>query len=156
VEKAQIGGPSVPVEIYGISGVPMAGDEFIVLGDEKAAKQVIEHRRDGQETGGFKERDRQFGRLFKRIKDGEIRSSTSLPRPTFRDLWKPFGFARQAEHGRGQGKNDPLGHGAITESDVMLASASGSHHHRVHVRANPRVVEIAEKEKVDIRYYDVI
>ncbi len=157
-KRLKLAGPSVPVEIYGISGVPMAGDEFIVLGDEKAAKQVIEHRKDmvkKQEVS--KKGIVSLDDLFKRIKDGEIKELNIVAKADVQGSMEALSDSL-AKQSTGEVKVRMIhsATGAITESDVMLAAASGAIIIGFNVRANPRVAEIAEKEKVDIRYYDVI
>jgi translation initiation factor IF-2 len=157
-KRLKSAGPSVPVEIYGISGVPMAGDEFIVLGDERAARQVIEHRKEmvkKQEVS--KKGIVSLDDLFKRIKDGEVKELNIVVKADVQGSMEALSdsLARLSTD-EVKVRMIHSATGAITESDVMLASASGAIVIGFNVRANPRVVEIAEKEKVDIRYYDVI
>jgi translation initiation factor IF-2 len=157
-KKMKSATPSVPVEIYGISGVPMAGDEFIVVQDEKTAKQVIDHRKAASRKHDVTRRGIvSLDDLFGKIKEGEV---------------KEFNIVLKADvQGSLEALSDSLeklstdevklkiihsAAGAITESDVMLASASNAVIIGFNVRANPRGAEVAEKEGVDIRYYDVI
>jgi len=150
--------PSMPVEVYGISGVPMAGDEFIVVPDEKTAKEVIEYRlTQSKKWEGEKRGIVSLDDLFQKIKEGEV---------------KELNLVLKADvQGSIEAISDSLGKlvseevklkiihsstGAISETDVMLASASNAIIIGFNVRANPRVTEVAEKETVDIRYYDVI
>jgi translation initiation factor IF-2 len=150
--------PSTPVEVYGISGVPMAGDEFIVVPDEKTAKEVIEYRlNQSKKWEGERRGIVSLDDLFQKIKEGEV---------------KELNLVLKADvQGSIEAISDSLGKlateevklkiihsstGAISETDVMLASASGAIIIGFNVRANPRVTELAEKEKVDVRYYDVI
>jgi len=157
-KKFQAAGPSFPVEIYGISGVPMAGDEFIVVPDEKTAKQVIEHRvaekkkHEVARTGIVSLDD-----LFEKIKEGEIKELNIVIKADVQGSLEALSGSLE----KLSTENVKLhiihaATGAIAESDVMLASASGAIIIGFNVRANPRVREIAEKENVDIRYYDVI
>jgi translation initiation factor IF-2 len=150
--------PSMPVEVYGISGVPKAGDEFIVVADEKTAKEVIEHRlAQSKKSEGEKRGIVSLDDLFQKIRQGEV---------------KELNLVLKADvQGSIEAISDSLGKlvseevklkiihsstGAISETDVMLASASEAIIIGFNVRANPRVTDLAEKEKVDIRYYDVI
>lgn len=157
-KKFTTAGPSFPVEIYGISGVPMAGDEFIVVPDEKTAKQVIGHRVEEKKkhvvmrTGIVSLDD-----LFERIKEGEIKELNIVLKADVQGSLEALSSSLE----KLSTENVKLhiihvATGAIAESDVMLASASGAVIIGFNVRANPRVVTIAEKENVDIRYYDVI
>lgn len=151
-------GPSVPVELYGISGVPMAGDEFITVPDEKTAKQVIAHRKSESKKLGTVKRDLvSLDDLFERIKEGDVKELNIVLKTDVQ------GSLEALSDSLGKQSTEEVklkiihsATGAITESDVMLASASGAIIIGFNVRANPRVREIAEKENVDIRYYDVI
>jgi translation initiation factor IF-2 len=151
-------GPSTPVEIYGISGVPMAGDEFIVVDDEKTAKQIITHR---QIQAKSKEVTRRgivsLEDLFEKIKEGEVKELNIVLKADVQGSLEAL-----AESLVKLSTDEVKLHiihsstGAITETDVMLASASHAIIIGFNVRANPRVADVAEKEDVDIRYYDVI
>ncbi|MBW1916072.1 MAG: translation initiation factor IF-2 [Deltaproteobacteria bacterium] len=156
--KIQSAGPSVPVEIYGISGVPMAGDEFIVVKDDKSARQLVEHRQ-------AKMKEKEVARrgivslddLYEKIKEGEIKELNIVLKTDVRGSLEALSeslikLSTEAVKLRMIHSST----GAITETDVMLASASSAIVIGFNVRANPRVIQIAEKEKVDIRYYDVI
>lgn len=150
--------PSVPVELYGISGVPMAGDEFIVVKDDKTAKQIIEHRKAGdKKQEGMKKGLTSLDDLFERIKEGGIKELNIVLKADVQ------GSAEAVKDSLVKQSTDEVrlnvihsATGAISESDVMLASASGAIIIGFNVRANPRVVEIAEREGVSIRYYDII
>ena len=151
-------GPAVPVEIYGISGVPMAGDELVVVEDEKRAKQIIDHRV-GQTRA--KEMVRQgivsLDDLFEKIKEGEIKELNIIIKADVQGSLEALSESLlKLSTAEVKLKIIHSSTGAVTETDVMLASASGAIIIGFNVRANPRVAEIAEKEKIDIRYYDVI
>jgi len=136
----------------------MAGHEFAVVKDEKTAKQIIEHRK------ARTQQDRQVKRgpvslddLFDRISEGDVKELNIILKTDVQ------GSAEALSDSLVKQSTDEVklnvihsATGAITESDVMLAAASGAIIIGFNVRANPRVVEIAEKENVDIRYYDVI
>jgi translation initiation factor IF-2 len=157
-KKMQSAGPSVPVEVYGISGVPMAGDEFIVVPDEKTSKQVVEHRRvRSQKRESAKRGLVSLDDLFERIKEGEVKDLNIVLKTDVQGSLEALAdslFEQKSDQVKLNIIHSATG--AITESDVMLASASGAIIIGFNVRANPRVIEIAEKEMVDIRYYDVI
>ncbi|TET87792.1 MAG: translation initiation factor IF-2 [Desulfobacteraceae bacterium] len=157
-KKMKSAGPAMPAEIYGISGVPMAGDEFIGVQDEKTAKQVIEHRKE-------KSKRKVVGRkglvslddLFERIKEGDVKELNIVLKTDVQGSLEAVGDSLVKQSTEEVKLN--IIHsatGAITESDVMLASASGAIIIGFNVRVNPRVSDVAEKENVDIRYYDVI
>ncbi|MBW1999819.1 MAG: translation initiation factor IF-2 [Deltaproteobacteria bacterium] len=157
-KKIRSAGPSVPVEVYGISGVPMAGDEFIVVEDEKKAKQIISFRQEKVRTGEAERRGIvSLDDLFQRIKEGEVKELNIVIKADVQGSLEALSDSL-LKLGTDEVKLKIIhsSTGAITESDVMLASASGAIIIGFNVRANPRVREIVEREKVDVRYYDVI
>ncbi len=157
-KKLKSAGPSMPVEVYGISGVPMAGDEFIVVKDERAAKQVIDNRRDrNRKQTAEKKGLVSLEDLFERIKEEAVKELNIVLKTDVQGSLEALqeSLVKQSTE---EVKLNVLhsATGAISESDVMLASASGAIIIGFNVRANPRVSELAEKEKVDIQYYNVI
>jgi translation initiation factor IF-2 len=156
--RVKSAGPSIPVEIYGISGVPMAGDEFIVVADEKTAKQVIEARQARvRAVGGSRPGIISLDDLFDRIKEGEIKELNLILKADVQGSIEALSDSLlKLSTEEVKVKIIHSSTGAITETDVMLASASGAIIIGFNVRANPRVTDVAAKEKVDIRYYDVI
>jgi translation initiation factor IF-2 len=150
--------PSVPVEIYGISGVPNAGDEFYVVADEKTARQIVEHRQ-----AKIKEKERgksdivSLDDLYEKIREGAIKELNIIIKA---DVQGSLEALTESLNKLGtEAVKIRVIHsstGAISESDVMLASASRAIIIGFRVRTNARVVQIAERENIDIRYYDVI
>ncbi len=151
-------GPSVPVEIYGISGVPKAGDDFIVVKDEKTAKQVAEHRQGLTRTEVVDKRGIvSLDDLFERIKEGEVKELNIVIKADVQGSIEAISDSLlKLPSDEVKLKIIHSSTGAITETDIMLASASGAIVIGFNVRANPRVREVAEREKVDIRHYDII
>ncbi|MEE9610689.1 MAG: translation initiation factor IF-2, partial [Desulfatiglandales bacterium] len=151
-------GPSFPVEIYGISGVPMAGDEFVAVEDEKTAKQIMGYRQAQMKRKDISRRGIvSLDDLFEKIKEGEVKELNIILKADVQGSIEALSDS-MAKLSTEQVKLKTIhsSTGAITETDVMLASASGAIIIGFNVRANPRVTEIADKERVDIRYYDVI
>ncbi|MBN2032919.1 MAG: translation initiation factor IF-2 [Deltaproteobacteria bacterium] len=151
-------GPSVPVEVYGISGVPNAGDDFIVVEEEKTAKEIISHRHDLMKK---KDVERKaivsLDDLFKKIKEGEVKDLNIIIKADVQGSIEAISESLlKLSTDEVKLKIIHSSTGAITETDVMLASASRAIIIGFNVRANPRVFELAGKEKVDIRYYDII
>jgi translation initiation factor IF-2 len=151
-------GPSVPVKLYGISGVPMAGDEFIVVKDEKTAKQIIEHRKTrGQKQEVAKRGPVSLEDLFDRINKEGVKELNIILKTDVQGSAEALSDSLVKQSTEEINLNViHSATGAITESDVMLATASGAIIIGFNVRTTPRVVEVSEKENVDIRYYDVI
>ncbi len=156
--KMTTAGPSTPVVLYGISGVPMAGDEFIVVKDEKIAKQIIDHRKEkSRKPEGTKTGLVSLDDLYARIKDGGVKELNIILKADVQ------GSSEALSESLVKQSTDAVklqvihsATGGITESDVTLASASGAIILGFNVRANPRVMALAEKENIDIRFYDVI
>ncbi len=156
--KMTTAGPSTPVVLYGISGVPMAGDEFIVVKDEKIAKQIIEHRKEkSKKQEGTKTGLVSLDDLYERIKDGGVKELNIILKADVQ------GSSEALAESLVKQSTDAVklqvihsATGGITESDVTLASASDAIILGFNVRANPRVLALAEKENIDIRFYDVI
>ncbi len=156
--KMKAVGPSMPVELYGISGVPMAGDEFITVQDEKTAKQVIDHRKVKSEKNETVMRGIvSLDDLFERIKEGDVKEQNIVLKTDVQGSLEAIAesLVKQSTD-EVKLKIIHSATGAVTESDIMLASASGAIIIGFNVRTNQRVKVIAEKENVDIRYYDVI
>ena len=156
--KMTTASPSTPVVLYGISGVPMAGDEFIVVKDEKIAKQIIEHRKEkSRKQEGTKTGLVSLDDLYERIKDGGVKELNIILKTDVQ------GSSEALAESLVKQSTDAVklqvihsATGGITESDVTLASASDAIILGFNVRANPRVLALAEKENIDIRFYDVI
>ena len=150
--------PSMPVEVHGISGVPQAGDELVVVNDEKQAKQVAAHRQ-------LKSREAELSRatkvtldnLFERIKEGETKELRIVLKADVQ------GSLEAITDSLNNLSTDEIkvniihsAAGAVTETDVMLASASDAITIGFSVRASQKAQELAGAEKVDLRFYDVI
>ncbi|MFC1821314.1 translation initiation factor IF-2 [Thermodesulfobacteriota bacterium] len=151
-------GPAVPVEIYGIAGVPMAGDEFQVIKDEKTSKQIVGYRQAQLRSKGASRRGIvSLEDLFDQIKEGEIKELNIILKADVQGSIEALSDALvKLSTEEVKLKIIHSSTGGITETDVMLASAGGAIIIGFNVRANLRVTDIAEQEKVDIQYYDVI
>ncbi len=157
-QKIKSASPSMPVEIYGISDVPMAGDDFTVVSDEKKAKLISEHRKTKARLQVVTKQDSiSLDNLFDRIREGKVKELNIIVRADVQGSLEALvdsliklstdAVRLKVIHGAT---------GAVTESDVMLASASKAIIICFNVRANPAVRAIAVSEDVDIRFYDVI
>jgi translation initiation factor IF-2 len=156
--KVEEASPSMPVEVHGITGVPQAGDEFVVVADEKRARQVADHRR-------LKLREAELSRttkvtldnLFSRIKEGETKElRVVLKADTQGSLEAVIDSLHKLSAEEIKVNIIHGGAGAVTETDVMLASASDAIIIGFNVRAPLKVQELAGTERVDLRFYDVI
>jgi len=157
-KKQKYAGPSIPIQVTGLSGMPQAGDTFIVLKSEKDTKDISSKRRQ------FK-REHEH-RYFKHMTLDEISHQIK------KGVVKELSIVIKADvDGSVEAINDALlklstdevtvkvvlkGVGAISESDVLLASASNAIILGFQVRPTVKAREVAKKEKVDIRLYKVI
>ena len=156
VKKA---GPSTPVEILGLSEVPTAGDSFYVADNEKQARQVAESVIAKSRTEMLKNTPQKVSLddLFTQIQSGNMKELGVVVKA---DVQGSVEALRQSLE---KLSNDEVrvriihsGVGAITESDVMLASASNAIIIGFNVRPEPAAKVFADSEKVDIRLYRVI
>ncbi len=157
-ETVQEAGPSTPVEVQGLSGVPRAGDEFIVVADEKTAKTVSAERqmksRENELASGSKI---SLDNLFERMEEAEVKELKVLLRADVQGTLEAFGESlKKLSTDAIKVKILHQGTGTIIESDVLLAAASEALIIGFNVRPSTKVQELAKSEKVDIRTYDVI
>jgi translation initiation factor IF-2 len=157
-ETVQQALPGEPVEVLGLSGVPEAGDEFVVVESEARAREVTEYRgRKRRETRQATISRQSLDQLLKSRKDGEKRL---LPLVIKTDVQ---GSLEAIEGALGKVGSDEVGAqilhggvGGITESDVILAHASGAAIFGFNVRANVQARERSKRDGVEIRYYNII
>jgi translation initiation factor IF-2 len=151
-------GPSIPVEVLGLANVPEAGDSFMVIEDERKARQISSVRRDKQRTKQLSQTNRvTLDDLYQRITAGEIKDLHLIIKAdvqgSVQALWDALSklesekVRRRLIHGST---------GGITESDIMLASASNAIVIGFNVRPTPKAMELATHEQVDVHLYTVI
>tara|TARA_B100000029_G_scaffold516253_1_gene627997 strand:+ start:4909 stop:7218 length:2310 start_codon:yes stop_codon:yes gene_type:complete len=156
--KIHEAGPSTPVQIMGFSGMPQVGDAFAVVENEALAKEIGSRRRQMRKEHEFRStRPITLEDVFDQIKEGEIRE---LPVIIKADVG---GSVEALSDSLLRLENDEVkiriihtGIGAINESDVLLAAASNAIILGFHVRPNSPARALSEREKVDIRLYDII
>ncbi len=151
-------GPSMPVEVQGLSGVPRAGDEFVVVPDEKMAKKVCTDRRlKSRESELASSTKISLDNLFEKLQEGDVKELRVLLRADVQGTLEAFGKAI-TELSTDEIKVKVLheGTGTIIESDVLLAAASDALIIGFNVRPSVKVADLAKAENVDMRYYDVI
>jgi translation initiation factor IF-2 len=151
-------GPSMPVLVQGLSGIPMAGDEFIVVEDEKKAKQVSAFRRQKLREVELSQVTKiSLEKLFEKMKEGGVKELKLVLKADVQGSLEALSDALRKLSTPAIRVNIIHGStGAITESDVLLASASDAIVIGFSVRPHARVQELAEQEKVDMRTYDII
>jgi len=156
--KVDIAGPSVPVEILGLQGVPEAGNSFVAVQDEATARQVADHRRSKQREQDLSKTAKvSLEDLYQQIQTGsmkelgvvvkaDVQGSVEALRDALTRLSTPE-VKVNVLHGSV---------GGITESDVLLGSASNAVIIGFNVRPETKAGEVAEREGVDIRLYNII
>jgi translation initiation factor IF-2 len=151
--------PSMPVEVLGLSDVPLAGDAFQVVIDEREAKQVAARRAERRRVEEIGEAPKKVSLedLFSQIKEGEVKELRVIIKA---DVQGSVEAVRQAieQLSTDEVRVDVIhgGVGAISESDIMLASASNAVVIGFNVRPDAVASMCAEDEKVDVRLYRVI
>lgn len=151
-------GPSTPVEITGLSDVPQAGDQFMVFTDEKKARQVGEARASKQLDEQRKEGAKlSLDDLFEQIKQGDIKDINLIVKADVQGSAEALAASLQKIDVEGvKVKIILTGVGAITESDIILASASNAIVIGFNVRPDGNAKRTADAEKVDIRLHRII
>ncbi len=154
-ERLKEAPPSTPVEILGFEDLPDPGDTLVVVESEKKAKQIAEQRREKKEqkvVTGFK-----LEELFKKIQEGDIKElNVIIKADTIGSL---EAIKKSLEELSTEKVNIRVIHGAvggISENDVMLAKATNAIIIGFNTRPDPKVREVLEREKVDLRLYSVI
>ncbi|MDR2421991.1 MAG: translation initiation factor IF-2, partial [Deltaproteobacteria bacterium] len=157
-QKVETAGPSIPVEIQGISGVPQAGDEFIVMEDEKQARQVSQHRQMKQrESELVKTSKLTLENLFDHIKAGAVKGLNLIVKADVQGSLEAI-LDAVGKLSTPEIKISVLHHstGMASETDIMLASASKALIICFGVRPTAQIQELAEREQVQVRHYNVI
>jgi translation initiation factor IF-2 len=151
-------GPSMPAEIHGLSGVPRAGDEFVVVPDDKIARIISSQRH-------IKQREQDLGtatkisldNLFEHLAESEVKELRVVLRADVQGTLEAFTSAiEKLSTDEVKVKIIHSGTGAIIESDILLASASDAIIFGFNVRPTVKAKDLAKNENVDIRFYDVI
>ena len=157
-ERVKSAGPSDPVEVIGFNDVPEAGDQISAVDDDKLSRQVAEERKDRLRAALIKEQQKTtLDDLFSQISAGQIKDLNVIIKA---DVQGSVEAVRQSLE---KLSNDEVrvrsihgGVGAITETDVMLASTANAIIIGFNVRPDNNARAMAEKEKIDVRLYRVI
>jgi len=156
-ERVKSAGPSTPVEILGLNDVPMAGDSFQVVVDDKLARTVASKRADKIKEATQNVQRVTLEDLFKQIQEGEVKDLNLILKA---DVQGSVEALQEALYKLSLEevliKIIHTGVGAINESDVMLASASNAIVIGFNVRPDNNARKLAEQDQVDIRLYRVI
>ncbi len=156
-QRVKEAGPSTPVEVLGLSDVPMAGDLFFVVENEKKARQISEERKEKAKQALQEKPKLSLEELMKRLSEGEAKELRLVLKADVQGSLEAVKEAVEKLSGDEVSvKVIHSGVGAITETDVMLAQASGAIIVGFNVRPDSKAKRAAEQEKVEIRTYRVI
>jgi translation initiation factor IF-2 len=157
-ETVKSAGPSTPVEVLGLSAAPEAGDEMVVVESEARAREVAEYR--GRKRRESRQASNSRQTLDQLLKTREAGEKKLLPLVLKSDVQ---GSSEAIQGALAKIGTDEVavqilqaGVGGITESDVILAHASGAGVIGFNVRANAQARERAKRDGVDVRYYSII
>ncbi|WP_404978324.1 translation initiation factor IF-2 [Alicyclobacillus fastidiosus] len=151
-------GPSTPVEIQGLGGVPSAGDQFVVYDDERSARNLVDKRTNREKQEQMQTTSKvTLDDLYRQIQEGKVAELNVIVKADVQGSVEALVQSIEKIDVSGvRVKVIHRGAGAITESDVSLASASNAIIIGFHVRPDVNATRMAEAEKVDIRLYRVI
>jgi len=157
-DKVITAGPSMPVEVIGLTGVPEAGDNFIIMPDERQAKEIAMLRQQKvRETELAKSSKLSLEQLYEKIQMGEVKELNVVVKGDVQ------GSVEAVSESLRKLSTDAIrlrvinaSVGAITETDVNLATASNAIVLGFNVRPEVKAQALAEKEGVDIRLYNII
>lgn len=156
-ERVKAVGPSTPVEIIGLSDVPLAGDRFQIVSDDRVARQVAEKRAKKIREATIKVQRVSLEDLFKQIQEGEVKDLNLILKADVQGSLEALQDALyKLSLEEVQIKIIHTGVGAIKESDIMLASASNAIVIGFNVRPDANARKLAEHDQVDIRLYRII
>ncbi len=151
-------GPSIPVEIQGLSDVPNAGDDALVLPDEKKAREIALFRQGKyRDVKLAKQQAAKLESMFEQMAEGEVKQLPLIIKADVQGSYEGLTHAL-TKLSTGEVKVNVIhsGVGGITESDVNLALASKAVVIGFNVRADANARKLAEASGVDIRYYNII
>ncbi len=158
-KKVKEAGPSIPVEVQGFEGVPEAGEEFLVVADDKVARRIADSRAVRQREHDLRSEARVTLESFLSQSPADQEAKT-LNLVLKADVQGTLEAITEALNKQSTDKVKISvvhgGTGAISESDILLASASRAIIIGFNVRPAARIKDVAERENVDIRFYDII
>lgn len=156
-KKIRRGGPSTPVRVMGLDDVPHAGDFFQVYPDEKEGRQLVEDRRDEAQQRRISTPKVSLEELFANIQEGEAQELRLVLKADVEGSIEPIVESlKNMETDEWQVNILHAQAGTITESDIMLASASTAIVIGFNVKVDPSAKKLADMEGISIRNYNII
>ncbi|MDL1888533.1 translation initiation factor IF-2 [Nitrospirales bacterium NOB] len=156
--KTQDAGPSVPVEVIGLPGVPSAGDQFTIVKDERVAREIAEERARKQRAAELAGPAKvSLDDLFAKIQEGQVKELPIVIKADVQGSAEALAAAvEKMPVGAVKLRVMHSGVGGITETDVLLAAASKAIVIGFNIRPEPKAAALAEREGVDVRLYSII
>jgi translation initiation factor IF-2 len=155
-QQVKVAGPSTPVEVLGLSGVPMAGDQMTVVENEARAREVAAYRQEQITRKRTTSAPTNFENLFSALNTTMIEYPVVVKGDVQGSVEAIVSSLNRISTDEIKVRILQSGVGAITESDVTLAAASRAPLIGFNVRPNAKARQMAEREKISLRYYDVI
>jgi translation initiation factor IF-2 len=157
-QKINSAGPSTPVEVLGLTNVPAAGESFTVVEDERKPRQISSIRQEKVRTQHLSQSSRvTLDDLYRQIAAGVVKDLNIIIKAdvqgSVQALWDAFA---KLETDKVRVRLIHGSTGGVSESDVMLASASNAIIIGFNVRPTPKAMDLATQEQVDVRLYTVI
>ena len=152
-------GPSMPVEIHGLQGVPHAGDQFIVTENERAAKDAASQREQNERERAQAARKMTLENLMEKIASEGQKDLNVIVKADVQGSTEAIAFALgqlNADQSQVRVKVVTSGVGVITENDVNLAVTAGALVVGFNVRADATAREVADRAGIELRYYSII
>ncbi|MBT2244142.1 translation initiation factor IF-2 [Sphingobium yanoikuyae] len=155
-QQVKVAGPSTPVEVLGLSGVPMAGDQLTVVENEARAREVAAYRQEQATKKRTTAAPTSFEHMFSALNTKVIEYPVVVKGDVQGSVEAIVSSLNRISTDEIKVRILHSGVGAITESDVTLAAASRAPLIGFNVRPNAKARQLAEREKISLRYYDVI
>ncbi|QHD66105.1 translation initiation factor IF-2 [Sphingobium yanoikuyae] len=155
-QQVKTAGPSTPVEVLGLSGVPMAGDQLTVVENEARAREVAAYRQEQATKKRTTAAPTSFEHMFSALNTKVIEYPVVVKGDVQGSVEAIVSSLNRISTDEIKVRILHSGVGAITESDVTLAAASRAPLIGFNVRPNAKARQLAEREKISLRYYDVI
>jgi translation initiation factor IF-2 len=157
-ETVKEAGPSSPVEVLGLEGLPQAGDQFLCIADDKKARQIVQNRQEKLRDIALAKTSRlTLDQLHKQLTEGEIKEVPLLLKCDVQGSQEALTeMLNKLSTDKVKVRILHSSVGAITETDVLLAAASNAIIIGFNVRPERKASELANREKVDIRLHTII
>ena len=156
--KTTEAGPSVPVEVIGLPGVPSAGDLFTIVKDERVAREIAQERAMKQRAADLAGPAKvSLDDLFAKIQEGNVKELPIVIKADVQGSAEALAAAvEKMPAGAVKLRVMHTGVGGITETDILLAAASKAIVIGFNIRPEPKAAALAEREGVDVRLYSII